>query len=60
MGGVALIVLSSGFDAITTHGHAGQPTVVSWVALQWVLRTFYRTSLVRVRREGNTPNKERR
>ena len=60
MGDVALIVLSYGFDAITTHGHAGQPTAVSWVAPQWVLRTFYRTSLVRVRREGNTPNKERR
>jgi hypothetical protein len=29
MGGVALIVLSSGFDAISTHGHAGQPTAVS-------------------------------
>ena len=29
MGGVALIVLSSGFDAITTHGHAGQSTAVS-------------------------------
>ena len=31
-----------------------------WVAPQLVLRTFYRTSLVRVRREGNTPSKERR
>ena len=29
MGDVALIVLSYGFDAITTHGHAGQPTAVS-------------------------------
>ena len=29
MGGVVLIVLDSGLDAITTHGHAGQPTAVS-------------------------------
>ena len=41
-------------------GMQGSLMLTLWVAPQWVLRTFYRTSLVRVRREGNTPNKERR
>ena len=41
-------------------GMQGSLLLSLWVAPQWVLRTFYRTSLVRVRRERNTPNKERR
>lgn len=41
-------------------GMQGSLLLSLWVPPQWVLRTFYRTSLVRVRREGNTPNKERR
>lgn len=56
MGGVALIVLSSDFDAIGTHGQAGQPIAAS-MGGPLLLRTFHRTSLVTVRERETPPTR---